>query len=79
MHSPWWWVADTSLGNRFRFRSPLNESTRITLRWELFNSLNHNNLGSPSTRIDAPPSQAAHVFGTATTMRRMQLGLHLYF
>jgi hypothetical protein len=79
LHSPGWWVADTSLSRSFRFHSPLNESTRLTFRWELFNTLNHNNLGSPDTRIDAPASQAAHIFSTATTMRRMQLGLHLYF
>ncbi len=78
-NSPGSWVADVSLNKSFHFRTPLNEQTRLAFRWELFNTLNHVNLGSPDTRIDAPASQAGKIFNIQGAMRRMQMGLHLYF
>lgn len=79
LHNPGIWYADLALDKNFRFRSPMNESTRLAFRWQLFNAFNHMNLGSPNTTIDAPASQAGHIFRTGATMRRMQLGVHLYF
>jgi len=72
---PGWWVADLSLDKNFR----ITEGKRLVFRWQLFNSFNHNNPGNPDTRIDAPASVAAHITSVQQNMRRMQLGLHLYF
>jgi len=72
---PGWWVSDLSLDKNFR----LSESKRLVFRWQVFNSLNHNNPGNPDTRIDAPASVAAHITSVQQNMRRMQMGLHLYF
>ena len=72
---PGWWVADLSLDKNFKFTERVN----LILRWQVFNSFNHNNPGNPDTRIDAPASVAAHITSVQQNMRRQQLGLHLYF
>jgi hypothetical protein len=72
---PGQWYADLGVDKSFQ----ITESKRIGLRWQLFNAFNHVNLGNPNMTIDAPASQAAHIFNIAGTMRRMQVGLHFYF
>ena len=72
---PGWWVSDLSLDKNFQ----ITENKRLVFRWQLFNTFNHNNPGNPDTRIDAPASVAAHITSVQQNMRRMQLGLHLYF
>ena len=72
---PGWWVAYLSLDKSFQF----TERVRLIARWQVFNSLNHNNPGNPDTRIDAPASVAAHITSVQQNMRRQQVGLHLYF
>ena len=56
-----------------------SEGKRLVFRWQLFNTFNHNNPANPDTRIDAPASVAAHITNVQQNMRRMQMGLHLYF
>ena len=68
-------VADLSLDKNFYIR----EGTRLVFRWQLFNTFNHDNPANPDTRIDAPSNVAAHITNVQRDMRRMQLGLHLYF
>jgi hypothetical protein len=79
IRGPGQFIADWGLDKTFSFKTPLNESTRLVFRWEAFNALNHVNLANPTLTIDAPASQAGHIFDVQGTMRRMQLGLHLYF
>jgi hypothetical protein len=79
LHGPGQFIADWGLNKSFSFKSPLNENTRLVFRWEAFNALNHPNLANPTLTIDAPASQAGHIFDVQGTMRRMQLGIHLYF
>jgi len=78
LKGPGWWVADFSLDKNFYFGSPLNERTRMAFRWQVFNAFNHVNLTNPDTRIDLP-TQGGRIFNIQRDMRRMQLGLHLYF
>lgn len=79
LDGPGFWLADFGLDKSFYFRSGLNERTRMAFRWQVFNAFNHQNLGNPNTTIDAPVTQAGHIFSIQGTPRRMQLGLHLYF
>jgi hypothetical protein len=79
LHGPGQFICDWGLNKSFSFKSPLNENTRLVFRWEAFNALNHPNLTNPTLTIDAPASQAGHIFDVQGTMRRMQLGIHLYF
>jgi len=79
LHGPGQFIADWGLNKTFSFKSPMNENTRLVFRWEAFNALNHPNLANPTLTIDAPASQAGHIFDVQGTMRRMQLGIHLYF
>ena len=72
---PGWWVSDLSLDKNFR----ISETGRLVFRWQVFNAFNHNNPANPDTRIDAPASVAAHITNVQQNMRRMQMGLHLYF
>jgi len=72
---PGWWVADLALDKNFQ----ITERVRLLLRWQVFNSLNHNNPGNPNTQIDAPASVAAQITSVQQNMRRQQIGLHLYF
>jgi len=78
-HGPGLWNEDLSLNKVFSFHSPLNESTRLIFRFEAFNAFNHPNLANPTLTVDAPVSQAGHIFDVSQNMRRLQLGLHLYF
>jgi Carboxypeptidase regulatory-like domain/TonB dependent receptor len=76
---PGLWNVDLALDKNFIFGSPLNQETRLALRWHVFNAFNHVNLGNPNMTIDAPGGQAGRITSIQGTMRRMQLGLHLYF
>lgn len=72
---PGWWNADLRLEKNFH----VTERLRLAFRWDWFNAFNVANLGNPNTTIDAPASVAGHIFDVHNTMRRTQLGLHLYF
>ena len=79
LHGPGQFIADLGLNKSFSFKSPVNENTRLVFRWEAFNALNHPNLANPTLTIDAPSTQVGHIFDVQGTMRRMQVGIHLYF
>jgi len=65
--------ADWALAKKFA----LSEQRRIELRWEVFNAFNRTNLGNPVNAIDS--SLAGKIFGINHSMRRQQLGIHLYW
>ena len=61
---PGFWNADFSLGKDFHFA----EQRSLSFRWDVFNALNHQNLGVPSSWWCQPPyadgsTDATHVFG----------------
>ena len=79
---------DTSLVKEFH----LNEQRYFQFRWEMFNALNHQNLGLPNTGYCLPPGpngetdavrQAGCSFGRITNIqtdpRSMQFALKFYF
>jgi hypothetical protein len=49
--TPGFWNADMSLAKDFRF----GETKRLTFRWDVFNALNHQNLGIPNSTWCLPP------------------------
>jgi hypothetical protein len=58
------------------FALPGGDARRLQIRWEVFNSLNHTNLGLPVSSIDSPS------FGSITSAgpaRIIQLGARLQF
>jgi hypothetical protein len=82
--SPGFWNLDTSLNKDFH----VNEREYLEFRWDVFNTLNHQNLGLPNTNYCLPPGpggetdlvhQAGCSFGLitniATDPRAMQFGL----
>jgi hypothetical protein len=86
--SPGFWNADMSLSKKMN----LTESRYIQFRWDLFNALNHQNLGIPNTNWCLPPNpdgstDLIHQFGcqfgkitnVQTDPRSMQFGLRLQF
>ena len=54
----------------------IREQIRLEFRWEMFNALNHANLGNPNTTFN---SSAFGRIDTVTGPRIMQLGLKLIF
>lgn len=81
---PGFWNADASLSKEWKF----SEARRLTFRYDLFNALNHQNLGIPNNSWCLPPypdgsTDATHVFGcqfgkitnVQTDPRAMQFGL----
>lgn len=77
LRGPSFFVADWSLWKKFFFSTPLNERTAIEFRWELYNSFNNTNLGSPNATADS--STAGQIFAIDGDMRRMSFGLRLSF
>ncbi len=66
------WVVDCSFGKNFR----ITEQIRFQLRADMFNALNHTNLGGPVTDIDDP--FFGMIFGTGGA-RSIQLNARLSF
>ena len=54
--TPGFWNLDTALGKDFHF----TESKYLEFRWELFNALNHQNLGLPNNSYYFPPVPVAN-------------------
>ena len=64
VRSPGFWNTDMSLTKDFHF----TEHRYITFRWEVYNALNHQNLGIPNTQWCLPPNadgstDLVHQFG----------------
>ncbi len=62
--TPAYWNADVSLAKDFHF----SESKYLNFRWDVFNALNHQNLGVPDNHWCLPPgpngeTDSIHVFG----------------
>jgi hypothetical protein len=62
-----------SLGKSFNF----TESTRVDLRWEIFNAFNRARFNPGSTNMNDP--NFGLVTNTLNDPRRMQLGLKFYW
>jgi hypothetical protein len=88
VRSPGFWNLDTALAKNFH----LTESRYFQFRWEVFNALNHQNLGLPDTGFCLPPNpdgstdrvhQAGCQFGRITNIqtdpRSMQFALKFYW
>jgi hypothetical protein len=64
VRSPGFWNTDMSLTKDFHF----TEQRYVTFRWEVYNALNHQNLGIPNTQWCLPPNadgstDLVHQFG----------------
>ena len=88
LRAPGFWNVDTSLVKEFHF----TEQRFLQFRWEMFNALNHQNLGLPNANFCLPPGpngetdavrQAGCSFGRITNIqtdpRSMQFALKFYF
>jgi hypothetical protein len=88
LRGPGFWNMDNALSRQFVYRERLN----VTFRWEVYNSLNHQNLALPNTNYCLPPlsngtvdvvHQAGCTFGQITNVqtdpRAMQFGLRFTF
>ena len=88
VRAPGYWNLDVSLSKEFH----LTESRYFSFRWEIYNALNHQNLGIPNTDWCLPPNpdgsiDLIHQFGcqfgritnVQTDPRAMQFGLKFYW
>jgi hypothetical protein len=87
IRSPGYWNVDNTLSKQFH----LTETKYFEFRWEVLNTLNHQNLGLPSTSfcVPAPPGVSNPVqtspcnFGRINTIqtdpRAMEFALKFYF
>jgi hypothetical protein len=88
LRSPAFWNIDTALGKQFH----ITEQRYFEFRWEMFNALNHQNLGFPDVNFCLPPKadgttdlvhQAGCTFGRVTNIqtdpRAMQFGLKFFW
>jgi hypothetical protein len=66
------WTLDVSLSKSFRFAN----GSRIQLRWDVFNALNHANRHNPQSQIDS--SRFGRI-GGIDGHRTMQLGVRVEF
>ena len=65
---------DMALSRSFRWSN--NDTRRVQIRWEVFNALNHTNLGVPIHSTDSP---ALGSITSAASARMIQLGARLEF
>ena len=63
---------DSNLTKNFQF----TEKKYLQFRWEMFNALNHVNLGAPNTGLDTPTTGKILTAGDA---RQLQFGLKFVF
>ena len=88
LRSPGFWNLDSALGKKFN----ISESKYIDFRWEMFNALNHQNLGLPDRNYCLPPNadgstdlvhQSGCSFGRITNIqtdpRAMEFALKFYW
>ena len=88
VHAPGYWNTDMSLTREFH----ISEVKYFSFRWDVYNALNHQNLGIPNNGYCLPPNpdgsvDALHQFGcqfgkitnVQTDPRAMQFGLKFYF
>ena len=88
VRSPGFWNLDVSLSKDFHF----GDNRYFSFRWEIYNVLNHQNLGIPNTNWCLPPlpdgsTDLVHQFGcqfgkitnVQTDPRAMQFGLKFYW
>ena len=88
VHAPGFWNTDMSLTREFH----LSEVKYFSFRWEVYNALNHQNLGIPNNNWCLPPNadgsvDQVHQFGcqfgkitnVQTDPRAMQFGLKFYW
>jgi hypothetical protein len=88
VRAPGFWNADFTLAKELR----LTESRYFQFRWEVYNALNHQNLGLPNTNWCLPPNpdgsqDLVHVFGcqfgkitnVQTDPRAMEFGLKFFW
>lgn len=73
VYGPGMQTVDLALDREFRIR----ETARITLRAEVFNGLNHTNLGMPDRFVNTP--QFGTITEAATPNRQLQMSLRFSF
>jgi hypothetical protein len=88
VRAPGYWNTDMSLSREFH----ISEARYFSFRWDVYNALNHQNLGIPNNNYCLPPNpdgsvDALHQFGcqfgkitnVQTDPRAMQFGLKFYW